>query len=203
MNLFEAELRADDDDSHDSDGSYTLSARFGSQRIPLSPELLDARPEVRDRSGARVVLGIRPESFADPDGVDRPGTARVQVQVELVERLGSEVYAHFTVDARPVQTEDTRDLLREGADLTDTALERRVGAETTSGVARLAPESRVTEGARADLVVDTRRLYFFDIETGLAIGGPEAGTRRGTAAPSADDRGDEQRRSAPDDEEEP
>ena len=148
--------------------------------------------------GRVVVLGIRPESFTDPSTSERPADDRVKVQIELVERLGSEVYAHFSIDARPVQTEDTRELMREGADLTDSALERRVAAETTAGVARLDPETRVAEGDHAELAVDTRRLYFFDLETGLALGGTRTDDARIAAASSADDRGDDERRPAPD-----
>jgi multiple sugar transport system ATP-binding protein len=178
MNLFEAELY----DDHDAVG-----VRFGTQQLVLPGELLEARPGIRERVGSRVVLGIRPESFSDPTGLDAPEDERVQVQIDLVERLGSEVYAHFSVEARPVETEDTRELLREGADLTDTALERRATAETTSGVARLDPGTTVTEGERAELLVDTRRLYFFDLDNGLAIGEPHAGNGRVAAASSTED----------------
>jgi hypothetical protein len=38
----------------------------------------------------------------------------------------------------------------------------------------------VQEGQVAELVVDTDRLYFFDLETGLAIDGP-------TSTPADDD----------------
>jgi multiple sugar transport system ATP-binding protein len=183
MNLFEADLVDDEDDG--------LSVRFGTQRLPLHPELLEARPALRGRGGSRVVLGIRPESFADP-AVHDAGDARVQVQIELVERLGSEVYAHFSIEARPVQTEDTRELMRDRADLTDTALERHAAAETTTGIARLDPETRVAEGDRAELAVDTRRLYFFDLDTGLAVGGATTGSDRAAVASSAaEHRGDD------------
>jgi hypothetical protein len=84
-----------------------------------------------------------------------------------------------------VETEDTRDLLRERADLTDTALQQRVTAETTVGVARLAPETRIAEGERAELVVDTRRLYFFDLERGLVLGEVDSGDARVVVASGA------------------
>jgi len=182
MNLFEAEIE-------DDDGFWV---RFGTQRLPLTPELLEQRPVLLERAGSPVVLGIRPESFTDPVGRETD-EATVQMQIELVERLGSEVYAHFSIEARPVQTEDTRELMRDRADLTDTALERHAGAETTTGVARLDPETRVTEGDRADLVVDTRRLYFFDLDTGLALGEVHMGTDRVAVASSADDHREDDR----------
>jgi multiple sugar transport system ATP-binding protein len=159
MNLFEAEL------VDDGDG---IAVRFGTQGLALHPQLLESRPTLAARTGGRVVLGIRPESFADPSGND-PDDVRVQVQIELVERLGSEVYAHFSVEAPAVQTEDARELMRDRSELTDTAFDRR-GEQITMGVARLDPETSVAEGERAELVVDTRRLYFFDLDTGLALG---------------------------------
>jgi multiple sugar transport system ATP-binding protein len=177
MNLFEAEVV-------DEDGRSWV--RFGTQRLPLAPELLEQRPALRDRAGSRVVLGIRPETFADPATEESDAEDRVQVQIELVERLGSEVYAHFSIAARPVQTEDTRELMRDRADLTDTALDRHGAGETTAGVARLDPETRVSEGERAELAVDTRRLYFFDLDSGLAIGDVPTGDGRGAAVSSAD-----------------
>jgi multiple sugar transport system ATP-binding protein len=169
MNLFEAEVVEDDDE---------LWVQFGHQRLPVTAELLERRPALRRHVGSRVVLGIRPESFADPAAQGHADDARVQVQVEVVERLGSEVYAHFSIEARPVQTEDTRELMRDRADLTDTALDRRGAAETTPGVARLDPETGVAEGASAELAVDTRRLYFFDLDSGLAIGDAPTGSDR-------------------------
>jgi multiple sugar transport system ATP-binding protein len=183
MNLFEAEV-VDDDDQ--------LWVRFGAQRLPLTPALLETRPALRERAGSTVVLGIRPESFDDPAVDEHEADERVQVQIELVERLGSEVYAHFSIEARPVQTEDTRELMRDRADLTDSALDRHGAAETTTGVARLDPETRVAEGDRAELAVDTRRLYFFDLDTGLAVGGATTGSDRAAVASSAaEHRGDD------------
>jgi len=162
MNLLEAEL-------HDEDGA--MSVRFGEQALRIPDQLLAERPGLHRYIGSRVVLGIRPESFADPAVDDHHGSEdQVLVHVDLVERLGSEVYAHFSLAARPVLTDDTRELLRDITDLSDSALERRAGAELTSGVARLEPETRVEEGGDAELLVDTRRLYFFDLENGLAIG---------------------------------
>jgi multiple sugar transport system ATP-binding protein len=169
MNLFEAQVV----EEHDQ-----LWVVFGTQRLPVTDELLARRPALRRHVGSRVVLGIRPESFADPHEQGHGDDSRLQVQIELVERLGSEVYAHYTIEARPVQTEDTRELMRDRADLTDTTLERHGAAETTPGVARLDPETRVEEGERAELAVDTRRLYFFDLDSGLVI----------ADAPTGDDR---------------
>jgi len=74
---------------------------------------------------------------------------------------------HFTIDAEAAETEDTRELARDaGAE----GLEG--GALDTGGtlmVARFDPHSKVTEGSRATVSVDTRQMHFFDPETGLGI----------------------------------
>jgi multiple sugar transport system ATP-binding protein len=183
MNLFEAELQRDDD------GFW---AAIDGQRLLIGDELLSERPALEERAGRRVALGIRPEHFSDATGSrDAPDGARLRATVELVEHLGAEAYVHFSIAANPVLTEDTKELLRERADLTDTAISQHADAGTMSGVARVDPETQLRDGDSADLAVDRDRLYFFDLETGLAIdssvhepttGGTDAGrqlTRQG------------------------
>jgi hypothetical protein len=77
---------------------------------------------------------------------------------------------HFTLDAKPVLTDDLRDLVRERAEISDATLEQRAGEEHTDGVARVHPRTRAREGETIEFVVDTNRLYFFDLETGLTLG---------------------------------
>jgi multiple sugar transport system ATP-binding protein len=183
MNLVEAELREE---------AGRLWAVFGSQRLHAPDEVLAARPSLRERIGSRLVLGIRPESFTDAaEQTDKPDDERIRANVELVERLGSEVYVHFTIDAKPVLTEDTRDLLRERAELSDTTLQQHAEATTTDGVARLSPRTRVREGEQAELVVDITRLYFFDLETGLAVDGSANGDTSDTRVVRGPSRGNE------------
>ena len=63
------------------------------------------------RSGAPVVLGIRPDDFEDAALVaGRAGRRAPAVDVDLRETLGREAYLHFVVDAPPVLTEDTKEL---------------------------------------------------------------------------------------------
>jgi multiple sugar transport system ATP-binding protein len=168
MNLVVADLHRADDG---------VVASFGSHRLRLDDAVLAERPALAGHVGRSVVLGIRPEEIEDAalaggDGTDRAGRS-LDADVELVEQMGSETYVHFTVDAPPVLTEDTRELAqdRAGRDLAD-----HTDGATSSMVARVSPRTEIREGSRARLVVDTARLHFFDPGSGAALwdGRPDA-----------------------------
>jgi multiple sugar transport system ATP-binding protein len=162
MNLVEATLVASNGD---------LDVRFGGEELRVADSLVAARPRLRDHVDRPVVLGIRPESFEDAAvASDAPEDRRIRGNVELVELMGADAYVHFTLDAKPVFTEDTRDLVRERAEISEAALAQRAGEERTDCVARVNPGTRAREAESAELVVDTGRLYFFDLESGLALG---------------------------------
>jgi multiple sugar transport system ATP-binding protein len=88
----------------------------------------------------------------------------MRVVVDIREAMGSEVYVHFGVDAPPVITDDTIDLAAD-AEL----LPEADGGAQTSFVARLNPRTSAQRGQPITLQVDTRRLHFFDRDTGEAI----------------------------------
>jgi multiple sugar transport system ATP-binding protein len=163
MNLVEATLEVANGEG--------LTVRFGDQRLRVGDSLVAGRPRLREHTGRPVVLGIRPESFEDAAvATDAPDGQRVSARVELVELMGADAYVHFTLDAKPVLTDDLRDLVRERAEISDATLEQRAGEEHTDGVARVHPRTRAREGETIEFVVDTNRLYFFDLETGLTLG---------------------------------
>src|SRR5205085_5300353 len=51
----------------------------------------------------RVILGIRPEAFED--AAFPPGLPTMEVEVEIVEELGSDTYVFFQVEAPPITAE--------------------------------------------------------------------------------------------------
>jgi multiple sugar transport system ATP-binding protein len=161
MNLVEATIEADDDGS--------LAARFGSARVALPAELVSERPALQEYRGGKVVLGVRPEEMEDADVVGlAPDDATIDMDVGLVEQMGSEAYVHFTLDAPIVLTEDTRDLVEHaGGSAAIEDIERK--PEASPFVARVSPRTRLRKGDGGRLVVDARRLHFFDLETGAAI----------------------------------
>ena len=88
---------------------------------------------------------------------------------DIVEDMGSEVFLHFSVDASPVATADVEEAVEERAVL-EAAKEQAV-RRGSPFVARIGRDAAVGEGDSVRLVVDTRRLHFFDLETGDAIRG--------------------------------
>jgi len=155
MNMVEATLEP-------SNG--TLAAALGSQRIVLAEEKLNEHPALRAYEGRTVILGIRPEDLEDAALVpDTPSDRRLHGSVVLREGLGSEIVAHFDIDARPALTDDVRELAA------DVGKELTVQAPHTRMVGRLRADSAVHAGQRAEVAVDTRALHFFDPDTGAGI----------------------------------
>jgi multiple sugar transport system ATP-binding protein len=161
MNMIEGTLAS-------SNGGYAVEA--GGQRINLDEETLSGRPALTRFEGRKVVLGIRPEDLEDAAlAGDVPQDRRLKGKVELTEALGSEIMAHFTVDAPPALTEDVRELAR------DVGQEAPVQAPVADSedeavmVGRFGPRSRIKNGDTVDVAVETGALHFFDLETGLGI----------------------------------
>ena len=167
MNMVEAELSRRDGD---------LSVEFGGISLAVAPEAMRDRPALKRYENRKVVVGIRPEDLEDAALVsDTPNDRRIVTTIDLVEALGSEVLAHFTVKAPPVVTEDTKELAADVGTDALTSLEDRAKEATSVFVARLSPATGSREGERVELFVDTARFHFFDPETGLGIYGDDAG----------------------------
>jgi multiple sugar transport system ATP-binding protein len=106
---------------------------------------------------------------------DAPSERRISSTVELREALGSDVVVHITVDAPPAMTEDARELAVDvGAEALEQVEQRAEGGQSEV-VARLNPRTSVRKGDRVELVVDTRRLHFFDADDGSGIYGETDG----------------------------
>jgi len=82
----------------------------------------------------------------------------------VLEALGSDYYAHFTVDSEPVASSELEELL----DDTDPAGVAPAAAGVQI-VARLGAGSGVRQGQQAELWVDTSQLHLFDPDSGLSL----------------------------------
>ncbi|HWJ74814.1 MAG TPA: sn-glycerol-3-phosphate ABC transporter ATP-binding protein UgpC [Kaistia sp.] len=124
--------------------------RLGTHRLALADDVDLARHQ-----GQQIVVGIRPTDFQPSESAD---SAALTVDLELVERLGSEILVVFPVAAKGMN-----------ADASES--EPEVGdPNRTTFTARLDGSSKVKGGDRVSLRVDPNALHFFDPASGLAIG---------------------------------
>jgi multiple sugar transport system ATP-binding protein len=147
-----------------------LKATIGQQSITLGQETLDGRPGLQDYVGKQVIIGIRPEDLEDAAlETDAPADRVLRGRLELREALGSEIMAHFAIEAAQAETDETRELARDAG----APAEGRpsIGTQENEAVVvgRFGARSRVKEGEQIAAVVDTRALHFFDRETGNGI----------------------------------
>ncbi len=151
-------------------GDGGVAVRIGDQELPVPEDVVRRRPALSGYAGRKLALGIRPEHLED--GIlSRNGGARLKGRVLITEALGSEILAHVEVKATPVVTED----VVEGAvvdeaehEIAADLLESGNGDRSTF-VGRFDPSSQVRPDDEIELVVDTEKLQFFDLETGHAI----------------------------------
>jgi multiple sugar transport system ATP-binding protein len=121
-----------------------------------------------DRDG-EVIAGLRPESFEDAGLVGDLRNERGVVfdaEIDLVESLGSDLYAYFHVESGAVESDQLAELVEERLEETGVP-EVREGLEQI--VARLDPASKIKRRDRAELWADTSKLHLFDAESGERI----------------------------------
>src|SRR5919109_360143 len=125
----------------------TVKLPFGDVRLPS--ELHD---RVRDAHGRQLIAGIRPEHFEDAKltGEARERGATFRAKIEVLESLGSELFAHFTVAMEEtIESEELRELASDAG-----GGEVPSEGEEGSVVARLDPASEIKQGEEAELWVD-------------------------------------------------
>ncbi len=87
--------------------------------------------------------------------------------IDRVEALGSDLLCFFSVDAPPATATSEAVAEATGGGLREVVLITREG---TPFCATFEPRSGIREGDTIDVMVDARRLHFFDPETERAIG---------------------------------
>jgi multiple sugar transport system ATP-binding protein len=139
--------------------------------IELSDELRSRLESAGDGAGAsrEVIAGIRPEDFEDASLVDRqhhPHGYEFDATIDLVESMGSEIYAYFAYEGEGASSEQIQELAQDagGADVP--------GADGQQVVTRLNPDSQVARGQQARLWMDTTKLHLFDPRTGQNLTHP-------------------------------
>ena len=155
-----------------SNGKLVVS--FGEHTLEIDDALIAERPALLAYVDEEVILGIRPEDIEDAAFVTNAATDRTLATVcKLRETLGSEVVVHFAVAASSARAADAGEFIEPLDDV------------SSIFVARVHPQTAAREGQQLRLVVDTKRLHFFEPESGLSIfGDGDHLRRRGGSVPT-------------------
>jgi multiple sugar transport system ATP-binding protein len=134
-------------------------------------EALAEPGELERYTDRHVALGIRPEQLEDAAvATDAPSERRLHATVKTVEALGSELIAHLELAGKPVLTDEVREVAADTDDTTLAELEHEAHDAKLPLVGRFDVASRARTGERIEVVVDTRHVHFFDLDSGNAIG---------------------------------
>jgi multiple sugar transport system ATP-binding protein len=112
-----------------------------------------------------VIVGIRPEHFEDAKfGDDVTDGLRFKANVDVVESMGSELYAYFDIKgAEEVHSEQLDELAA------DAGMDDVPGGGASHVVARLDARSDADHGREVELVLDTSQIKLFDPDGGRSL----------------------------------
>ena len=135
----------------------------GKLKLPMAEVDL---PEGAEAKG-EVIAGIRPEHFEDAAQVDesvRGRGATFKAKIDVLESMGSELYAHFDIEGiGGVQSQELEELAQDAgaADLPS--------SEAGQVTARLSAESEAKEGEEIELWIDVPHIQLFDQDDGRSL----------------------------------
>jgi multiple sugar transport system ATP-binding protein len=153
----------------------------GNIKLPIGTVPIPAALRGRLQSGpgggrGGVIVGLRPEDFEDASLVgDRSHGIAFKTKIDVLESMGSELYAYFTLESEKVSSRELEELAHD-AGAGD--LPTKEGSQV---VARLETASTVRQGQEAELWFNSEHLHMFDPETGKSLLG--AGPANGGSAP--------------------
>jgi multiple sugar transport system ATP-binding protein len=144
------------------DDGGTVVTALGEAKLP--PPVRHAVE--RSKTSGSIILGIRPEHFEDASIVgDKPG-GTFDAPIDIVESMGSYIYAYFSMKGEEAHSRDLDDLAKDtGNDL------HAHGVVPVT--ARLDAVANVRRGQTARLWYDTSKVQLFDAETGQNLVGAD------------------------------
>jgi multiple sugar transport system ATP-binding protein len=132
-----------------------IRGRLDGDNVALGPHTFALPDEVRAAlidAPKDVLVGLRPEEFADPRLSGQDGLAVLPAEIEVTEQLGPETYAYFRVAGLDVVEIGERSVELAGA-----------------LSARLDPRTKAEPGQSVGLTVNLARIHLFDPETGRSV----------------------------------
>ncbi len=142
---------------------------FAGFRVPL--------PEGAKVPPGRAILGLRPEAFEDASFAD-PSLPAVDVEVAVIEELGSDTHVIFPVEAPPIDSEEL--LVREQQEE-----ELTLGGDRAVFNARVDARSPAAPGEALRLAVDPARFHYFDPASGESLARDRTGEQAEAAEAAA------------------
>ncbi|SFW92589.1 ABC transporter ATP-binding protein [Amycolatopsis australiensis] len=109
-----------------------------------------------------VIVGIRPEHFEDAALVEagqKAGGATFTAHIDVLESMGSEKFAHFTVEGEAATAEELAELAADSGSADVPGAESQI-------VARLSAESSAKENADLEVWYDADKIKLFDPSNG-------------------------------------
>ena len=109
-----------------------------------------------------VIVGIRPENFEDVSLVDpaqRSGGATFTAHIDVLESMGSEKFAHFTVEGEVATAAELAELAADSGSADVPGAESQI-------VARLSAASSAAENADLEVWYDADKIKLFDPSNG-------------------------------------
>jgi multiple sugar transport system ATP-binding protein len=152
MNFLPARLEGD-----------TIKLPFG--EAPITDDLrrrLQAAPGGH-KGGQDVIAGVRPEHFEDAaiEG-EAPNRLKFGTNVEVVESMGSELYAYFNITGAELHDEQLEELAA------DAGMED-LPSSGSQVVARLDAASSAAPGREVEMTLDTSQIHLFEREGGRSL----------------------------------
>jgi multiple sugar transport system ATP-binding protein len=144
---------------------------FADTKLPVPAELFATRPGLDGYFDREVILGVRPSDFEDSD-LAEASWPRISARADVTEALGTEIHVLFRIAAPPVKHAALGQATGADSDAEDAALP--LDNDKAMWTARVAARSSITAGQPVTLAVQTSNLQFFDADTGLSIGHPDA-----------------------------
>jgi multiple sugar transport system ATP-binding protein len=109
-----------------------------------------------------VVVGIRPEDFEDAElvGDQKDKGHVINTTVEVLESLGSDKFAYFSVEGKAARAKELEEVAR------DAGTESLAEGDGIRVTARLDVTSKAAEDENLDIWFDARKVHVFDPESG-------------------------------------
>jgi multiple sugar transport system ATP-binding protein len=128
--------------------------------------LRDSAPALEAYEGREVLVGMRPEAFADAaHEASTEGRHLFDAKISLAQSMGSEVIAHFEPVGGAVRTEDVSSFTGDADDVAG----RDQLSSANQLIGRFDPRTTATAGGVTSVSLDLERIHFFDPETEEAI----------------------------------